>query len=68
MTRERCIEMLPIIIAFAGGETLEVWDWSIKKWVVQDNIGFGAFPKYYRIVTLNGKYIYFDKDAKNLTT
>jgi hypothetical protein len=64
MTRERCIEMLPIMTAFAAGETLEVYDRYEKKWVLLEDIGFGGFPEFYRIVTSHGKYIYFDKDRK----
>ena len=58
MTRDKAIEILPIIIAFAEGKRVQIWD-SMKitgtftrgAWVDAENIGFGSAPlSAYRIV------------------
>jgi len=64
MTKEQCIEMLPIMMAFAAGETVEIYDLYRKIWIQVDNIRFGAPPEMYRILTQQGKYIYFDNKKK----
>lgn len=73
MTREKCKAMLPIIEAFANGETVEFYDsLNIKDgkrghWRTADNIGFGARIESYRIVKKDGEIIYFgDRTKENI--
>ena len=64
MTREKANQMLPIIQAFANGETIEYWD-SMQitgngrgMWKTAENIGMGAPVSYYR---MNKEFIPYEQ-------
>lgn len=68
MNRDKAKQLLPVIYAFANGESIQLFDRRMKEWVDAENPEFTGNPNQYRIKPKKQiAYMLVNKDTGRLS-